>query len=99
MSALTYFEQSGEAVRFNQGDTVFNQGDTDDSIYYIKAGLLKAYYVTADGKEFVKSFLKEKNIIGSLAALTSEGGCTFSLVCLEPTSLIRLPFRACAHPR
>lgn len=92
MSALSYFEQSGKGIEFNKGDIVFSQGDANDSIYYIKVGLLKAYYVTDDGKEFVKSFLRETDIIGSLTALTSGSGCSFTLVCLEPASLIRVPF-------
>ena len=95
MSALTYFEQFGKDIEFNKGDIVFSQGDANDSIYYIKAGLLKAYYVTDDGREFVKSFLKEADIIGSLTALTSENGCSFTLVCLEPASLLRVPFGDC----
>jgi len=95
MSALTYFEQSGEGIEFNKADIVFSQGDADDSIYYIKTGLLKAYYVTDDGREFVKSFLRETDIIGSLTALMSENGCSFTLVCLEPTSLLRVPFGDC----
>lgn len=88
----TYFEEFGEVIDFNKSDVVFRQGDDNDSIYYIQTGLLKAYYVTAGGKEYVKSFLKEADIIGSLTALTSEGGCSFTLICLEPSSLIRVPF-------
>lgn len=88
----TYFEEFGEVLNFSKGDVVFRQGDITDSVYYIQAGLLKAYYVTADGKEFVKSFLKEADVIGNLAALTSDDGCTFTLVCLESSTLIRVSF-------
>lgn len=95
MSALAYFEQTGEGVEFNKGDIVFSQGDSDDSIYYIRKGLLKGYYVTEDGKEFVKTFIKDQDIIGSLTALMSNSGCSFTLVCLEPASLIRVPFGYC----
>lgn len=95
MSALAYFEQTGESIELSKGDIVFNQGDTNDSIYYIKTGLLKAYYVTDDGREFVKTFIKEADVIGSLTALMSDNGCSFALVCLEPCTLIRLPFADC----
>lgn len=95
VGVVTYFEQSGEGIEFNKGDIVFSQGDANDSIYYIKKGLLKAYYITVDGKEFVKTFLRETDIIGSLTALMSENGCSFTLVCLEPASLIRMPFGDC----
>ena len=92
MGRFACFEEFGETLDFDSGDVVFHQGEDNDSLYYIQAGLLKAYYVTADGKEYVKSFLKEADIIGNLTALMSELGCSFTLICLEPSSLIRVPF-------
>jgi CRP-like cAMP-binding protein len=91
-SAYAYFEAFGEVLEFNKGDVIFGQGDNSDSLYFVQTGLLKAYYVTADGKEFVKSFLKETDVIGNLTALMLDDGCSFTLICLEPSSLIRVPF-------
>ena len=71
---------------------MFRQGDKNDWLYFVQVGLLKAFYVTGDGKERVKSFLKEADIIGDLAALMSGSGCSFSFICLEPSSLIRVRF-------
>lgn len=87
-----YFDEFGERLDFNKSDVVFRQGGDNDALYFIETGLLKAHYVTAGGKEYVKSFLKEGDIIGNLTALTSKAGCSFTLVCLEPSSLIRVPF-------
>ena len=92
MRPPSYFEKFGEVLDFNKGDVVFRQGDDNDSLYFIEAGLLKSYYVTTGGKEYVKSFLKEGDIIGNLTALTSEVACSFTLICLEPSSLLRLRF-------
>ena len=89
---LSAFDEIGEVVEFDKGDVVFRQGDDSDSLYYIRTGLLKACYVTENGREYVKSFLKEADTIGSLTALMSEGRCSFTLICLEPSSLIRVPF-------
>lgn len=75
-----------------KGEHVFMQGEADNSLYLIESGLLKAYYTSDDGKEFIKSFISENNIISSLSASHSEGECSFSLICLEPTTLIRIPF-------
>jgi|GEM_PF-5159862 len=33
------------------------RGEEDQSIYMVKSGLLKAYYLSSDGKENIKSFL------------------------------------------
>lgn len=87
-----YLGEFGEAVALDKGEVVFHQGDSNGYIYLIQAGLLKAYYVTAEGKEYVKSFLMESDIIGNLTALMSAEGCSFTLICLEPSSLIRVPF-------
>ena len=67
------------------------QGDDDQSLYHVSSGLLKAYYSSEDGKEFIKSFLLPGDLIGSLNSAVLQGGCSFSLVCLEPAKLIRIP--------
>lgn len=85
--------QSSEPIELRKGEKVFTQGELSDSIYYVQTGLLKAYYVTEDGREFIKSFIAENDIIGNLTALASGTACTFSLICLEPTKLIRLPYK------
>lgn len=71
-------------------------GDDDTNIYFVKSGLLKAYYIRVDGKEHIKSFLAEGSIIGSMVALLDSGSCTFSLVAVEPTAVIALPYREVA---
>lgn len=70
-----------------RGQHLFHQGDTDKSIYLIRNGLLKAYYLSDDGKEYIKSFLLPGDMIGSLKGMMGDGGCSFSLVCLEPAEL------------
>ena len=89
---LSALDDFGEIVDFDKGDVIFSQGGDSDSLYYIRAGLLKAYYVTASGKEYVKSFLKEADVIGNLTALMSDDRCSFTLICLEPSSLVQVSF-------
>ncbi|MDO3384789.1 Crp/Fnr family transcriptional regulator [Gilvimarinus sp. SDUM040013] len=71
---------------------VFYQGDHDARVYFVQSGLLKAYYLSADGKESIKSFIEAGSIIGSLNAALGQGGCSFNLVALEPSQLLGLPF-------
>ena len=73
---------------------MFHQGDQDRTLYFVQSGLLKAFYLTADGKEFVKSFIGAGEIIGSINAAVSDENCTFSLVALEDSVLMRLDFDA-----
>lgn len=92
MSLSTYFNDCGELIELDRGDVVFRQGENSDFIYSIRTGLLKAFYITADGKERIKSFVREDDVFGNLSALLSKRGCSFTLVCLEPTSLMRIRF-------
>jgi len=86
------FEAIGKPIAFRKDDVLFKQGDIDSSIYFVKTGLLKAYYLTFDGKELVKSFIPEGEFIGSLIACRSAEPCTFNLVCLEDCLLLKVPF-------
>ena len=88
------FQLEGVTIEKEKGEHVFMQGDSDKSLYFIQSGLLKAYYTSEDGKESVKSFLLSNDIIGSLTSSYSEGVCSFSLLCLESTVLIKTPFKS-----
>jgi len=93
MELRDHLKELGEQVEYNKGEMVFRQGEASQYIYLIKQGLLKAYYITAGGKEFVKTFVWENDFIGSLSAYhLPEQGCSYSLVCLEPAILHRLKF-------
>lgn len=85
------FKNEGVTLNKKKGDHVFMQGEVDGSIYHIQSGLLKAYYTSEDGKESVKSFILPNDIIGSLSTALSENNCSFSLICLEPTTLTKIP--------
>lgn len=71
---------------------VFMQGENNQYIYIINRGVLKAYYHSEEGKEYIKSFLFAGDVIASLQAL-GGGKCSFSLQCLRPTQLIKLPYQ------
>ncbi len=84
----------GVTIKKQKGEHIFMQGDSDSALYLVQSGLLKAYYTSNDGKEFVKSFFLPDTIIGSLmSAHSSEEKCSFSLVCLEPSRLRSIPFK------
>ena len=58
----------------------------------MQTGLLKAFYLTDDGREFIKSFIWEGGFIGSLAASVPGGRTTYSIICLEDTEAVALSF-------
>lgn len=84
--------RNGRETVVSAGDHIFVQGDFDSNVYFIKSGLLKAYYIRSDGKEHIKSFLSEGSIIGSMVVLMDADPCSFSLAALEDGAVIGLPF-------
>jgi len=74
------------------GEHVFRQGEVDRSFYVVRSGLLKAYYISDEGKENIKSFLLPGDNIGSLVSAHAGQPCSFSLICLQPCELIKIDF-------
>ena len=93
MKLNEYIAQNGKVRSTKVNEHVFRQGDRSQSLYIVKNGLLKAYYLSADGKENIKSFILPGDNIGSLSAIHAEQVCTFSLVSLKPCKLLVLKFQ------
>ena len=82
MHFRNFVAEHAKSCVFETGAYAFRQGEANRSLYLIKSGLLKAYYVSSDGKENIKSFLFPEDVIGSLKGIYGASGCSFSLVCL-----------------
>jgi CRP-like cAMP-binding protein len=92
MDFKNFISSHGKAVSKQKGAYVFSQGEVDCNIYFVKQGLLKAYYISDDGKEFVKSFLLPDSSIASVSSFHSKAPSPFSVVCLEASELVRISF-------
>jgi len=92
MQFSEFVQQQGKPVRFGAGEHVFRQGDEDRSVYVLQKGLLKAYYLSDEGKENIKSFIQPGELIGSLASAYLKEDCSFSVVCLEPSVATEIEF-------
>ena len=93
MSLKSLIVDKGEPLFVSKQEHVFRQGALNQTLYWVKSGLLKAYYVSIDGKEGIKSFIQQGNIIGSLSSAGTGAPCPFSLVALEDCELLRIPFQ------
>ncbi len=89
---IELMKQHGKCVELKKHQFIFRQGDKDSHLYFIRSGLLKAFYNSEDGKEFIKSFLQQDDIIGSLTAAYSQESCSFNLQCLQDCVLYKVPF-------
>ncbi|GLT10065.1 Crp/Fnr family transcriptional regulator [Sulfitobacter porphyrae] len=92
MKLSDYVAAHGRPCTYEAGEYLFRQGEQDGSIYSLQSGLLKAYYLSEDGKEHIKSFILPGGKIGSLASSYQGEACTFSLVCLKPSALVGVNF-------
>ena len=92
MNISEFLQENGQLEKFSKGGHVFRQGEKSSKIYFIKQGLLKGYYLSSDGKEHVKSFLMEQDVIGSLRALSRGEAVSFNWVCWEKSELMAVSF-------
>jgi CRP-like cAMP-binding protein len=74
------------------GEQVINQGDVCTDIFVLRSGLVKIYYVTREGKEWVKSFIMDRGVFGSRIAQMAGEGSAFAVVSVEDSTLLTLPY-------
>ncbi len=92
MNLNDLIKEFGTNQNYQKKTNVFLQGDESQYLYFIQEGVLKAYYNDAEGKEYIKSFLFSGDNIASTQAL-NRGNCSFSLLCLKDTRLVKLPYQ------
>lgn len=78
--------------RFDKGQVVFRQGDLSRDVYILQRGLLKLFYVTHDGKEWIKSFIADTGVFGSRRSQIGDGSSAFTAACLEPCEVLVLGY-------
>ena len=71
---------------------MFRQGEVCPDIYFIRSRLVKLSYLTLDGKEFIKSFIQEGEVFGSLYSQLYGGGSPFNAIALEDLNVEVLAF-------
>ncbi len=91
MSESNYFFDVGVRVTIIKGTCLFHQHQEPANLFFIEQGLVKAFYETRDGKEFIKSFIREGQVIGSLQALFANKPNSFSVVALEDCRVREIP--------
>ncbi len=75
-----------------KGEIVLRQGDCVSDIFILESGLVKLFYTTSKGEEWVKSFIPDQGFFGSRSAQQPGQASHFSASCIEDSTLVRLPF-------
>lgn len=91
--ALKPLKRAVREREYAPGSDLIRQGEAADSLFFLTQGVAKMHYLTADGREFVKSFVAEGDFAGSLMAYMEDGASPFSITCLEPVVAEFVPFK------
>lgn len=59
-----FFDENGEVVDFDEGETIYQEGSRSSMIYLILKGLVKCHVMDADGKELITSLYSANDFLG-----------------------------------
>lgn len=96
-AAWAAFSQKLRVKCLKAGDVYINLGDRSETIGFIDCGLIRAYYVTASGSEYVHAFMTEGAPCVAYAAFLMKEPSAATFEALEETTVLELPitdFRA-----
>jgi len=68
---------------YKKGEFLLEQGQHDTGLYLLLSGMVRFVYLSADGKEYNKSFAAEGEFVGCLLSMLSAQCCRFSIQALE----------------
>lgn len=71
---------------------IFSEGDQYQKITFILKGLVKKYYLTSEGKEFIKEFTWEGQITSPYASLLTNTPATYTMEALEDTTALLIDY-------
>ena len=69
---LSYMSEVFVLDELKKGEYFIREGQVAKEIAFLEAGIVRAFYVNHEGKEYNKSFFSAPSIIGSYASLISK---------------------------
>jgi CRP-like cAMP-binding protein len=84
------FEQGLSTARLAAGESFIRFGGPASQLGFVTRGLMKAYYLTRKGHEYIRQFIAEDAVAAAVSALFQGQGAPaeVELVAIEPTELI-----------
>jgi len=80
-----------ECVRFSKGETVTEQGDVEQFLYFIESGIIR-YYVCDDTTETTFDFCFEKAFASAYDSLVNQTPSSYRLCTLSDTIAWRISY-------
>ncbi len=84
---------SVQLVQLREREFAFHEGDNCPRLFGVRSGLLKQFYTTPDGKEWIKSFTAEDELFACPIGFQPGGRTSFGAAALEPSALEALDWR------
>ncbi len=78
---------------YREKDHVVDVDEPFDRLFFVNRGLLRIYYLSADGREFNKSFITENMFAGSFSAFRGQSRAVCGVQALEETQLLAAKYR------
>lgn len=75
-----------------RGTCLLHAGERATTVFFVRRGLLREFYVGENGDEVTRTFCPEGELSGSLADLLSTEGAMVNIDALEDSELLTLPW-------
>src|SRR5690349_20080061 len=79
-------------VELPPGACAFRQGDRQRTLFVVRSGLLKQYYVVESGDTAIKSFTARGDVFACIESLLGDGKTTFASEAIEPSIVERIEY-------
>jgi len=84
---LTILAGSLDRQVYKKGSILIEESKTFNRVGFINKGLVKKFYTTFEGKEFIKDFASEFEILAPYSSLLLKKDPSFTVKCLEDTDI------------
>lgn len=72
---------------FGKGEIVIHEGDKSNSVFYIRKGLVRSYFINHKGEEITFQLFAERQIFGNVHAILFHEPSKFKFEALEKTKV------------
>lgn len=83
-------ESHGKRKFYDPKQVFLREGAIPNKIGIVKKGLFRYYYLTQEGKEFTKVFMKEGDIISSYSSMIAGEKSYYTIEALEKSEIIEI---------
>jgi CRP-like cAMP-binding protein len=93
---LVAFNNQCTQVNFSKGELIMNEGDVQNSLYFITKGIIRNYVENKKGEVKIYNFRSENMTVTGYAPYNYEDNlkALVNVECLEDCTLIKVPYEA-----